>query len=196
MKFVVKVTLLLSNIKAELIHLVKKLFQFPYKIFEEGYIRSVFNQIVMAKQSAGILLYRKRTGTEVFLIHPGGPFFAKKDLGSWSVPKGEYSEEDPLTAAKREFREETGFDISGNFVPLLPIKQKGGKVVVAWAVEGDIDAEAVVSNTFEIIWPPHSGKIQTFPEVDKAGWFSMDLAREKINQAQISFLDQLEVLLA
>lgn len=150
----------------------------------------------MAKQSAGILLYRKRTGTEVFLIHPGGPFFAKKDLGSWSVPKGEYSEEDPLTAAKREFREETGFDISGNFVPLLPIKQKGGKVVVAWAVEGDIDAEAVVSNTFEIIWPPHSGKIQTFPEVDKAGWFSMDLAREKINQAQISFLDQLEVLLA
>lgn len=150
----------------------------------------------MAKQSAGILLYRKRTGTEVFLIHPGGPFFAKKDLGSWSVPKGEYSEEHPLTAAKREFREETGFDISGNFVPLLPIKQKGGKVVVAWAVEGDIDAEAVVSNTFEIIWPPHSGKIQTFPEVDKAGWFSMDLAREKINQAQISFLDQLEVLLA
>ncbi|WP_254562041.1 NUDIX domain-containing protein [Dyadobacter diqingensis] len=150
----------------------------------------------MAKQSAGILLFRKRTGTEVFLIHPGGPFFAKKDLGSWSVPKGEYSEEDPLMAAKREFREETGFDILGNFVPLLPIKQKGGKVVVAWAVEGDIDAEAVVSNTFEIIWPPHSGKIQTFPEVDKAGWFSMDLAREKINQAQISFLDQLEVLLA
>lgn len=150
----------------------------------------------MAKQSAGILLYRKYMETEVFLIHPGGPFFAKKDLGSWSVPKGEYSEEDPLKAAKREFREETGFDVSGNFVPLLPIKQKGGKVVVAWAVEGNIDADAVVSNTFELIWPPHSNKIQTFPEVDKAGWFSMDLAREKINEAQLSFLDQLEALLA
>jgi len=150
----------------------------------------------MAKQSAGILLYRQAATTEVMLVHPGGPFFTRKDPGSWSVPKGEYLEdEDPLHAAKREFFEETGHVAEGELIALLPVKQKGGKVIRAWALEGDMDTGSLVSNTFELMWPPRSGKMQTFPEVDKAAWFPIAVAREKINAGQLSLLDQLEVLL-
>jgi len=147
----------------------------------------------MTKQSAGILLYRQKKELEVFLVHPGGPFFAHKDLGVWTIPKGEFfSGEDPLEAAKREFEEETGQQITGNFIALHTIKQKGGKLVMAWALAGDIDADCIVSNTFEIIWPPKSGRRQIFPEVDRAAWFSIAKAREKMNEKQIAFLDELE----
>jgi len=146
----------------------------------------------MAKQSAGILLYRKSQELEVLLVHPGGPFFARKDLGSWSVPKGEYlNDEDPLDAAKREFEEETGQKIDGDFISLLPIKQSSGKIVTAWAVEGELDVETVVSNNFEMIWPPGSDKLRSFPEIDKAAWFSLETAKQKINKGQIPLLDQL-----
>ncbi|KAA0993000.1 NUDIX domain-containing protein [Dyadobacter aurulentus] len=150
----------------------------------------------MGSQSAGILMYRKAQEVEVLLVHPGGPFFAKKDLGSWSIPKGEYAPgEDPLTVAKREFLEETGSEITGDFIALTAIRQKGGKEVKAWAVEGNIDAHRIFSNTFEIEWPPRSGRQQTFPEVDKAGWFSLEAARQKMNEKQAAFLDELELLL-
>lgn len=147
----------------------------------------------MAKQSAGILLYRfKDKQLQVFLIHPGGPFFRNKDTGSWSIPKGEFlDDEDPLDAAKREFQEETGQSIEGKFIELGPIIQKAGKKVYAWAIEGDIDHEKIVSNLFEIEWPPRSGKKQTFPEVDKAGWFDTETAKVKINIAQSVFMDKL-----
>src|SRR5436190_3780300 len=137
----------------------------------------------MAKQSAGILLYRiSNKFPEVFLVHPGGPFWSKKDDGAWSIPKGEFeTNEEPLTAAKREFEEETGVAISGKFIELVPIKQKGGKIVYAWAVEGDIDPEKIQSNSFEIEWPPKSGKMKTFPEIDKASWFTLNDAFVKIN---------------
>ena len=146
------------------------------------------------KTSAGILMYRrtKDSSIEVFLIHPGGPFWARKDLGAWSIPKGEYGEdEDPLDAARREFREETGFDADGEFIPLEPVKQKGGKVVSAWAVEGSIDPAAIKSSTFSIEWPPKSGRQAEFPEVDRAEWFSPDEARLKLNLAQAAFVDSL-----
>jgi predicted NUDIX family NTP pyrophosphohydrolase len=149
---------------------------------------------VTLKTSAGILMYRRSgdSSIEVFLIHPGGPFWSKKDLGAWSIPKGEYGDdEDPLDAARREFREETGYDAEGEFIPLDPVKQKGGKIVSAWAVEGSIDATAVSSNTFSMEWPPRSGRQTEFPEVDKAGWFSPDEARAKINPAQAAFIDAL-----
>lgn len=122
----------------------------------------------MARQSAGILMYRRRAGRmEVFLIHPGGPFWSRKDDGAWSIPKGEFtSEELPLDAAKREFQEETGFTVSGDLIALEPIKQAGGKIVHAWMVEGDCDAAAVKSNAFSMEWPLHSGQWKTFPEVD------------------------------
>jgi len=147
----------------------------------------------MNKQSAGLLLYRlKKNHLEVFLVHPGGPFWAKKDFGSWSIPKGEFQEgEEPLLAAQREFHEETGFSISGEFKPLSSIKQKSGKVVHAWAIEGDIDQTKIKSNTFELEWPPKSGKKKQFPEIDKAEWFVVAVAREKINPAQADFLDRL-----
>jgi predicted NUDIX family NTP pyrophosphohydrolase len=150
----------------------------------------------MPKQSAGILLYRKTVqGLQVFLVHPGGPFFKNKDDGSWSIPKGEYlPDEDPLTAAKREFLEETGHEINGNFVALNPIKQKGGKIVQAWAVEGNIDPENIRSNTFEIEWPPRSGKKQTFDEIDRGGWFEMAIAKIKINPAQAALIDELAAM--
>ncbi|MEO3403458.1 NUDIX domain-containing protein [Mucilaginibacter sp. CAU 1740] len=151
----------------------------------------------MAKQSAGILLYRK-TGEDlqVFLVHPGGPFFKNKDDGAWSIPKGEYeADEDPLDAAKREFEEETGKAIDGDFIALSPIKQKGGKIVLAWAVAGDIDPKNITSNTFEIEWPPRSGKKQAFAEVDRADWFDIATAKIKINAAQIALLDELNGLL-
>ena|ERR1700743_314189 len=147
----------------------------------------------MAKQSAGILLYRFRNNVlQFFLIHPGGPFFRSKDTGSWSIPKGEFNgDENPLDAAKREFLEETGQPIDGNFIELEPIIQKAGKKVYAWAVEGDIDQENIVSNLFEIEWPPRSGKKQTFPEVDKAEWFDAEEATMKINSAQFGFIEEL-----
>jgi predicted NUDIX family NTP pyrophosphohydrolase len=147
----------------------------------------------MTKQSAGLLLYRsKQNHLEVFLVHPGGPFWAKKDLGSWSIPKGEFQEgEDPLVAAQREFHEETGFSINGEFKPLSSIKQKSGKVVHAWAIEGNVDQTKIKSNTFEMEWPPKSGKMKEFPEIDKAEWFAIKVAREKINPNQAAFLDRL-----
>jgi predicted NUDIX family NTP pyrophosphohydrolase len=146
----------------------------------------------MPKHSAGILLYRTtNTGPEFFLVHPGGPFFKNKDDGAWSIPKGEFdADEDPLVAARREFEEETGVTLKGHFLPLTPITQKGGKVIQAWAVEGDIDSNNIKSNTFTIEWPPRSGKMATFPEVDRAGWFGYDDAVKKINAAQVGFLDE------
>jgi predicted NUDIX family NTP pyrophosphohydrolase len=150
-----------------------------------------------AKQSAGILLYRRGArGPEVFLVHPGGPFWAKKDAGAWSIPKGEFAEdEDPLAAARREFSEETGLAIDGPFHALAPIKQKGGKIVHGFAVEGDCDAAAIRSNEFQMEWPPKSGRMQNFPEVDRAGWFGLDAAREKILASQAPLLDALKALL-
>lgn len=127
----------------------------------------------------------------VFLVHPGGPFWVRKDAGAWSIPKGEFIEEEPLTAAKREFFEETGMKVDGDFIPLSPITQKNGKVVHAWAVNADIDSEKVRSNTFEMEWPLGSGKKKEFPEIDKAGWFSLDEGIEKINPAQAGLIREL-----
>lgn len=150
----------------------------------------------MPKESAGILLYRKRLSRmEVLLVHPGGPFWARKDLGSWSIPKGEYIEgEEARLAAVREFREETGYTPDGEFIRLTSIRQKGHKTVHCWAVPGDFQPEDLVSNTFEMEWPPKSGKMKAFPEVDRAAWFSIPEAKEKINERQVSFLEQLEQL--
>lgn len=146
------------------------------------------------KTSAGILLYRlSDDGLEVFLVHPGGPFWAKKDDGAWSVPKGLFEDnENPLEAAKREFREETGFDISGDFMALTPLKQPSGKVVHAWTVEGNIDAASIKSNMFSMEWPPRSGNQQEFPEVDRGGWFTIAQAQEKLLPGQRGFLDELQ----
>ena len=151
----------------------------------------------MAKTSAGLLLYRRRDDRiEVLLVHPGGPFWARKDAGAWSIPKGEAAEgEDLLARAKQEFAEETGATAEGDFQPLKPVHQSGGKTVHAWAVEGDCDADAIRSNTFTLEWPPRSGRQQEFPEVDRAQWFDLAAAREKINKAQAALLDQLEPLL-
>jgi predicted NUDIX family NTP pyrophosphohydrolase len=150
----------------------------------------------MQKQSAGILLYKlTNRQLQVFLVHPGGPFFRNKDDGAWSIPKGEYLDgEEPLTAAQREFKEETGQPINGSFVKLQPVKQKSGKIVHAWAVEGDIDHENIISNVFEMEWPPKSGKLTSFPEVDRAGWFTADVAKLKVIPAQAAFIVQLEAL--
>jgi predicted NUDIX family NTP pyrophosphohydrolase len=147
----------------------------------------------MATRSAGILVYRRgEAGLEIFLVHPGGPFWAKKDLGAWSIPKGEFGEdEEPLAAALREFAEETGQTIAGDFVTLTPVRQKSRKVVHAFAIEGDVDAEALVSNEFEMEWPPRSGKIQRFPEVDRATWFPLAEAKQRINAGQLPLLDEL-----
>lgn len=151
----------------------------------------------MAKESAGLLLYRKHGGElEVFLVHPGGPFWAKKDEAAWSVPKGELaSDEDPLLAAQREFREETGHSVTGPFIPLGSVKQSGGKTVHVWAVEGECDPALIVSNTFEMEWPPRSGKRATFPEVDRADWFTLTVAAKKLHKGQVEFLTRLEKLL-
>ena len=147
----------------------------------------------MPRTSAGILLYsRKDSELRVFLVHPGGPFFANKDEGAWSVPKGELDEgEDALAAGRREFEEETGCTPEGTFAPLSPVTQKGGKIVLAWAVEGDCDADAIKSNTFALEWPPKSGRVMAFPEVDRAGWFTIDEAKKKINPAQAALVDEL-----
>lgn len=140
----------------------------------------------MAKQSAGLLMYRVRSGAlEVYLAHMGGPFWARKDDGAWSIPKGEFAEgEEPLDAAQREFTEETGCRATGPFLPLTSITQRGGKRVHAWAVEGDCDPAQLRSNTFSMEWPPQSGKQQEFPEVDRAQWFAVPVALEKILTAQ------------
>ncbi len=151
----------------------------------------------MAKKlSAGILLYRVREGEiEVFLAHPGGPYWAKKDNGAWSIPKGEFEEgDDPLATAKREFLEETGSPVEGKFQPLSPVKQRSGKVVHAWVVEGDIDATTVKSKPFSMEWPPRSGIAQEFPEVDKGEWFNIPSARKKLLPGQRGFLEELQNL--
>lgn len=142
------------------------------------------------KQSAGILLYRKKDDSiDFFLVHPGGPFFAKKQEGVWTVPKGEIDPgEDPLACAIREFEEETGYKISGDFIPLTPIRQKGGKIVHCWALQYEVDAEKIKSNLFTMEWPPKSGKIKSFPEVDKAGWLKIEEAKKLINPGQVDFL--------
>jgi predicted NUDIX family NTP pyrophosphohydrolase len=152
---------------------------------------------MVKKESAGILMYRLRNSIlEVLLVHPGGPYWAKKDLGAWSIPKGEFAEgEDRLSAAKREFQEETGFHLEESFIALTPLKQPGGKLVHAWAVRGDCDAKAIVSNTFSIEWPPRSGKRQEFPEADRAEWFTMAVAKEKILKGQVRFLEELRQIL-
>jgi predicted NUDIX family NTP pyrophosphohydrolase len=152
----------------------------------------------MPKQSAGLLIYRRRhDALEVFLVHPGGPFWQNKDLGAWSIPKGEFEPtDDPLTVAKRELNEETGHSVDGPFTPLAPIKQRGGKIVHAWAVAADFDVGEVVSNTFSMEWPPRSGKMREFPEVDRAEWFHVKTAEEKIIEAQRGFLSELKTRLS
>lgn len=149
------------------------------------------------KQSAGILLFRRKSpDPQFFLVHPGGPFFAKKDNGAWTIPKGEIvPAENPLDTAIREFEEETGLRLSGPFIPLDAIVQKGGKHVFCWAVEGDLDPKKVVSNTFELEWPPRSGKRLSFPEIDKSGWFTLAEAKQLINERQIPLLERLMGLL-
>ena len=151
----------------------------------------------MAAKSAGALIYRKRAeAIEVLLVHPGGPFWQKRDLGAWSIPKGEYADnEDAEATARREFTEETGWTIAGEMTPLGDIRQKAGKTVTAFAAECDFDPATVESNSFEMEWPPRSGRVASFPEVDRAGWFSLADAREKIFESQRPLLDRLEVLL-
>ena len=148
----------------------------------------------MIKHSAGILMYRFREDSlEVFLVHPGGPFWAKKDEGAWSIPKGEFNidNEDPLDAAKREFEEETGFTLEGDFISLDDLKQSSMKIVHAWTIEGDCHAAKIKSNTFSMEWPPRSGKQQEFPEVDRAEWFDIETAKIKLLKGQTPFLDKL-----
>jgi predicted NUDIX family NTP pyrophosphohydrolase len=149
------------------------------------------------KSSAGILMYRHgRTGLEVFLVHPGGPYWARKDAGAWSIPKGECNGEqaDLLAEARREFQEETGYPIEGHFEPLQPITQAGGKTVHAWAIEGDIDVDQLSSNMFSMEWPPHSGKQREFPEVDRGAWFTLDEAGMRILPSQRPLLTQLRAV--
>jgi predicted NUDIX family NTP pyrophosphohydrolase len=145
------------------------------------------------KRSAALLVYkRSKTGLDVFLVHPGGPFWAKKDLGAWSIPKGEFDDtEDGLAAARREFFEEVGQTLDGTFVALTPVKQRGGKIVHAWAVEGEVDAAAVRSNEFEMEWPPRSGRTARFPEVDRGQWFPLAEAFRHILPSQAPILEEL-----
>jgi predicted NUDIX family NTP pyrophosphohydrolase len=155
------------------------------------------------QQSAGILLYRQAHYgpgqppiIQIFLVHPGGPYWKNKNTGCWTIPKGEFNDTEPaLDAAIREFREETGATLQGEFLPLTPIRQKGGKRVFAWAIAGNLDPENLVSNTFELEWPRGSGRFKTFPEVDRGDWYTIDQARMIINPAQIAFLDELLTLM-
>ncbi|HET6253351.1 MAG TPA: NUDIX domain-containing protein [Puia sp.] len=151
---------------------------------------------MVTRQSAGILLYRSTPTLEVFLVHPGGPFWKNKHTGAWTIPKGEFTSEEPaLDAAIREFREETGVHLKGHFQPLTAIRQRSGKRVYAWAIAGDLDPAKLVSNTFDLEWPRGSGRLVAFPEVDKGGWYTLEAARAIINPAQIAFLDELGELL-
>jgi predicted NUDIX family NTP pyrophosphohydrolase len=152
----------------------------------------------MSRTSAGLLLYRRVGGIlEVFLAHPGGPFWRTRDLGAWSIPKGEVGEgEALLDAAQREFREETGFDIAGPWRALTPIRQRGGKTVLVWAAEADVDPRALVSNTFTLEWPPQSGRVREYPEIDRAEWMTVESARVKILASQRPLLDELTEALA
>jgi len=151
-----------------------------------------------SKRSAGLLLYRKRQGElEVFLVHPGGPLWAKKNQGAWTLPKGEYqAEEDPLSAAQREFQEETGFLASGPFLALGSVRQKSGKIVIAWAFEGDCDPTQLISNTCSIEWPPRSGRTMEIPEVDRGQWFRLTDAHQHIREEQRPLLEALVERLA
>ncbi len=151
----------------------------------------------MPKQSAGILVYRyKNEQLQVFLVHPGGPFWAKKDVGAWSVPKGEFIDgEEALSAAKREFQEETGQTIEGDFKPLKPVKLKSGKTIYCWVVEGYVNEQSIISNVFDLEWPPRSGKTISIPEVDRADWFTIATAKAKINLGQVGLIDELVNLL-
>ncbi|MEA2936020.1 MAG: hypothetical protein QOD74_2666 [Variibacter sp.] len=148
----------------------------------------------MAQRSAGILAYRRLGGElEVFLVHPGGPYWRRKDAGAWMIPKGEIMPgEEELTAALREFQEETGVSLEARFHPLGEVRQAGGKHVIVWAAQADIDAAVIVSMTFEMEWPPRSGRKQIFPEVDRAAWFDLARAREYVLPSQRPFLDRLE----
>ena len=150
----------------------------------------------MKKRSAGFIMYRLRSsGIEVFLVHMGGPFWQNKDDGAWSIPKGEFEpDENALEVARREFKEETGYVAEGDFIPLKDRKQPSGKVISAWAFEGDCDASRITSNTFEMEWPKNSGQIRAFPEVDRASWFSIEVAKEKILKGQRPFFDELKDL--
>ncbi len=150
----------------------------------------------MAAESAGVLLYRRRDDVlEVLLVHPGGPFWARKDDGAWSIPKGELEPgEPPADAARRELEEETGLRIDGELRALAPVRQAGGKVVHAFAAPGDCDPDAVRSNTFSMEWPPRSGRQKTFPEIDRAAWFGLEEAASKLNKGQVPLLDQLRAL--
>jgi len=155
----------------------------------------------MPKKSAGLLLFRRNSQglrVEVLLVHPGGPFWRKKDEGAWTIPKGEFiDDEDALAAARREFQEETGSDApAGEYSALKPVKQAGGKIVTAWAFEGDCDADAIRSNTFTMEWPPGSGRQQEFPEVDRAAWFDLETAEEKILKGQLDFIRRIGEILA
>jgi len=149
-------------------------------------------------RSAGIVVYRHGPGgLQFLLVHPGGPYWAKKDEGAWSVPKGEHGEdEDALQVAQRELEEETGMRAEGSFIPLSPVRQRGGKVVTAWAVQGDCDPDTLRSNTFTMEWPPRSGRMQEFSEVDRAAWFTLEEARAMLNPAQLPLLDELTRRLA
>jgi predicted NUDIX family NTP pyrophosphohydrolase len=153
----------------------------------------------MPRHSAGILLYRRREDTvEVLLVHPGGPWWANKDLGAWSIPKGEHDQgDDPVACALREFEEETGQRLpAAGLVELGAVRQRGGKLVSAWAAPGDLDAAAITSNTFTMVWPPRSGQVREFPEVDRAAWFDLQTARDKLVSAQAELIDRLLEVLA
>jgi len=151
----------------------------------------------MPKKSAGLLLYRETSGRlEVLLVHPGGPFWAKKDEGAWSIPKGEFEDpEDPFAAAQREFAEETGLSPEGVAIPLRPVRQPSGKLVYAWVMKCNLDLTGFKSNTFSMEWPPKSGRHQKFAEVDRAAWITVEAARQKIVKGQVPLLDQLEDLI-
>jgi len=168
----------------------------PFLIWRGGSIEFQLSRcypLAMPKESAGLLMYRRRDGElEFLLVHPGGPFWKNKDAGVWTIPKGEIDPgEDPLAAAQREFREELGFEAKGPFVELTRIQQKAGKIVHAWAFEGDCDPSQIKSNTFTLEWPPRSGRKVEFPEVDRAEFFGLEEAKRRINAAQIPLLEEL-----
>jgi predicted NUDIX family NTP pyrophosphohydrolase len=148
---------------------------------------------VLPKTSAGLLMFRHRNARlEVLIVHPGGPYWRNKDEGAWSIPKGEYVQgQDPFEVARREFKEETGYDAEGDFISLMPLRQPGGKLIIAWAFEGDCDPGGIRSNLFTMEWPPGSGRQAQFPEVDRMQWFPIDIAISKLLKGQVGFIEQL-----